>query len=423
MKYETEKDWCLRLYAFVGLGYLATYYVLAKFAAPLRWRDLCFFPAGCYEVVFSWQAVAAAVVSAVQAMFLACSRLRAAKLMWLCAAGWLGAAAFGVLPLLLPHVWEPRGGFPDGLILCSLWLLQSFVYFVLKWRNKGDFSLGLLLLALEPIVSFASCLTVGLRSPALLVLFTGLVHHLMLGFAYLPFLRHPVALDGRSDVSEAETSGASSSSLRCLYAAAVIGIVYAAVCIVNGPVLQLLYRLIPIQVYLGINVGIVSFLAVAFCMSFLLLFLAGARGAAWGLAGSGLMLMHELVILYKTFKFWPQYHLCQFALSVVAFVLVVVSFAQLRGLFPRWGRWFISIWVVYGLCTKALWGLRTLVFEPDVYGSSRSGQLLQMLFSSFHQISYALLAASYVGMIYLLIKQTKEEDRPSADPASPALPA
>ena len=94
MKYETEKDWCLRLYAFVGLGYLATYYVLAKFAAPLRWRDLCFFPAGCYEVVFSWQAVAAAVVSAVQAMFLACSRLRAAKLMWLCAAGWLGAAAF-----------------------------------------------------------------------------------------------------------------------------------------------------------------------------------------------------------------------------------------------------------------------------------------------------------------------------------------
>ena len=66
MKYETEKDWCLRLYAFVGLGYLATYYVLAKFAAPLRWRDLCFFPAGCYEVVFSWQAVAAAAVSAVQ---------------------------------------------------------------------------------------------------------------------------------------------------------------------------------------------------------------------------------------------------------------------------------------------------------------------------------------------------------------------
>ena len=65
MKYETEKDWCLRLYAFVGLGYLATYYVLAKFAAPLRWRDLCFFPAGCYEVVFSWQAVAAAAVSAV----------------------------------------------------------------------------------------------------------------------------------------------------------------------------------------------------------------------------------------------------------------------------------------------------------------------------------------------------------------------
>ena len=196
MKYETEKDWCLRLYAFVGLGYLATYYVLAKFAAPLRWRDLCFFPAGCYEVVFSWQAVAAAVVSAVQAMFLACSRLRAAKLMWLCAAGWLGAAAFGVLPLLLPHVWEPRGGFPDGLILCSLWLLQSFVYFVLKWRNKGDFSLGLLLLALEPIVSFASCLTVDLRSPALLVLFTGLLHQLMLVFAYLSFLRHPVVLDG-----------------------------------------------------------------------------------------------------------------------------------------------------------------------------------------------------------------------------------
>ncbi|MBQ5795103.1 MAG: hypothetical protein IIW14_03820, partial [Kiritimatiellae bacterium] len=136
MKYETEKDWCLRLYAFVGLGYLATYYVLAKFAAPLRWRDFCFFPVGCYETVFSWQAVAAAAVSAVQSMFLACSRLRAAKLMWLCAAGWLGAAAFGVLPLLLPHVWEPRGGFPDGLILCSLWLLQSFVYFVLKWRNK-----------------------------------------------------------------------------------------------------------------------------------------------------------------------------------------------------------------------------------------------------------------------------------------------
>ena len=214
MKYETEKDWCLRLYAFVGLGYLATYYVLAKFAAPLRWRDFCFFPVGCYEVVFSWQAVAAAVVSAVQAMFLACSRLRAAKLMWLCAAGWLGAAAFGVLPLLLPHVWEPRGGFPDGLILCSLWLLQSFVYFVLKWRNKGDFSLGLLLLALEPIVSFASCLTVDLRSPALLVLFTGLLHQLMLAFAYLSFLRHPFALDGRSDVSVAETSGASSSSLR-----------------------------------------------------------------------------------------------------------------------------------------------------------------------------------------------------------------
>ena len=96
MSIESKNDWNLRLVGIVGLVYLLVSCAPMAFIRPFEWSHIRYHP---YDVVFSWTAVAAAVVSAIQAMFLARSKFRMASLMWLCAIGWLAVAVLGTLRL------------------------------------------------------------------------------------------------------------------------------------------------------------------------------------------------------------------------------------------------------------------------------------------------------------------------------------
>lgn len=383
MSIESKNDWNLRLVGIVGLVYLLVSCAPMAFIRPFEWSHIRYHP---YDVVFSWTAVAAAVVSAVQAMFLARSKFRMASLMWLCAIGWLAVAVLGTLPLLPSKVWVPRGGFPGDWIFLALMLLQSSVFFVLKSKNRGAFSNSLLFLALVPFLHVAEILELAQHGPKLFIFLTDLVRLSFLTFAYFTFAFHP-----------AEPATIPSSGRR-LRAAAVLGVVYASCCCLNAFVFRVLSMLqsTGTPTVFNVKIGIGILLSLVFCISFLLLLLSGRRAAVWGLVGIWLMLVSSALL--------PHYLHCPFyysyALRFISFGLIIVSFVLQRDLFPVWGRWCIAVWSGYAILQLILGCVSVLLYDYSGQGVATNPiRWILATIGGFYPLCSGALLAAYIGML------------------------
>lgn len=388
MTTKVEFDRCLRLFGVVGIGYLIASYLFPGVSGLIGFGD-----PGRYQIsfVFSWPGVVSAMVCAALAALMACSRLRSSGVMWLSFVAWLCIGIVGALPLLPSKAWSPSGGFPSDQIQLGALLIHSASYFVLWARNKGAFRLGLLFMALSPVLFVSKAIELGVGGLMWFVVLTELAHQLVLSAAFFIFAFQPRA-------SQAGVSSADPFSERCLRKAAIFGLVYAVYwghSFSPGGLLPPRY-IVGLwdgvqagRFLIGLLLGYIS--AVVFCMSFAQMHLAGRGAAVLGMVGSWMPLM--IPVLCPSGLYCPNYTAA--LLNVIAFCLVIASLVRLRDLLPVWARWCVAGWAAISLLHRLVWLVSGIMAERALE-IGQVWSLVELLFPS----GACMLVLGYAGMLY-----------------------